>query len=351
MRSNPLPGLLAGLFSFALLATANAQVSPRENRTREGNHATFEPFSTPNTPFRWLQVHDDVVGPVTINSLSFRPDEGADVSGAVFLCDIVLSAAPTSVTAGNLATSFAACHGANRVQHRVSGSFPPSQRRAGMPLPREATMTLTLPAPFALANGERLVWQIDILQRSQPGTSLLDGVRGSDLDELYGTGFGDGCAYSNQVANLSHAMQTGRNVNGINVTLDVGNAPASGAAAFWFGTSAYLPPIALDLVRAPGCWLHVTPELSGFGLPTNGAGLGSLNLGTLPMPTTSFNLYSQAIALAPAANQLGLITSNGYHLYYGLATGTPPVGSLTEDRVTQTQPVQRPHEGLVVRFQ
>ena len=98
-------------------------------------------------------------------------------------------------------------------------------------------------------------------------------------------------------------------------------------------------------------WSARRPAPLSREVAPNGAGLGSLNLGTLPMPTTSFNLYSQAIALAPAANQLGLITSNGYHLYYGLATGTPPVGSLTEDRVTQTQPVQRPHEGLVVRFQ
>ena len=343
LRFSPALLTLAGL-----TALASAQTSPRENTRREGNSAYLEPFTTPVTPFRWLQVHDDLVGPRSIGSLSFRPDNRSNVGANVFTCRVTLSEAPPGITAANPGTNFASSHGANRIAHPLQQvSFAPSTYEPGELLPRRATMTIPLPQPYSLGAGARLVWDVEILTRiGPPSGDLVDGVRGSDPGMLYHFRFGAGCAHNSSAPPLSHALNANWNGGTVGVTMDAWDAPGSASVAFWLGAVSYLPPVALP--NAPGCWLHVDPLLVGFAATADPAGFATVNLGAFLLPGASFNLYSQAAALAPSANTLGLITSNGHQVYLGLPTSVPPVGTLSQSALAQ--PVPMPNEGLVATF-
>jgi hypothetical protein len=97
------------------------------------------------------------------------------------------------------------------------------------------------------------------------------------------------------------------------------NLPANcGAAGLAWGLNAATPPLALDFLGATGCFAHHDAAVS-VGTPM----LVQLPVATAnaPIPNVSaavgLAFFLQAWALAPTANPLGLLTSNGLRVQIG----------------------------------
>ena len=100
-------------------------------------------------------------------------------------------------------------------------------------------------------------------------------------------------------------------VIGSAVTFTTNQIPATGLSFYLVSAGQYNPGLDLGIVGAPGCNAYIQlPEI-----------LSSLQIGT-PSATSSYtipndpffigvSIYSQAVAVDPAANAFGFITSNG----------------------------------------
>lgn len=336
---------------LAASAALSAQVAPAENATAEGNWGYYGPFNSSATPYRWLQVHDDVVGPRTLTSLGFRSDEFMSIQGGSFDCIVVLSEAPAIVTGSTVQPTFAANHGANQKTFaRQTVTFSSSTYVPGEPLPSQARFSIPLPGGYVLSAGARLVWDIQIVSRTgSPGGGLFDGVNGPDP---YGTqrafNFGAGCARNTQSNPMSAQLTLAFTPPTIGIGMNVYDAEPNKPVAIWMGLSVYLPPVVLHPVGAPGCFIHCSPDLA---LPIGNAdavGFATVNLGSVYAPAVTFNLYAQAASLAPTANPMGVITSDGYQAYLGVPTPTPPVGTL--EQVGLNTPAQYPQQGMILLY-
>ncbi len=77
-------------------------------------------------------------------------------------------------------------------------------------------------------------------------------------------------------------------------------------------------PLALDALGAPGCKLYVPPQIQ---IPRTVAPKTGTAIFELPIPSTNawagLRLYSQYLILAPKANQLGLVSTNGLETRVG----------------------------------
>jgi hypothetical protein len=100
-------------------------------------------------------------------------------------------------------------------------------------------------------------------------------------------------------------------VLGTTMTFTTNEIPATGLSFYLVSAGQYNPGLDLGIIGAPGCQAYITlPEL-----------LSSLQIGapsatsTYTIPNDPFfigvSIYSQAVAVDPAANAFGFITSNG----------------------------------------
>lgn len=326
------------------LADLAAQGFPAAHRTRESNWASFGPISSSLTPYRWLQVHDDAVGPLTITSISFRQDAWSDLDPSQFDYVLTLGEASSLISAANPPRSFAAAYGAPpTVMPLRQANIAGNPHQPGMPIPHSALATLPLAQPFVLRAGARLVWELLIVRRyNMPGHNWFDAARGAEPFTQYGYQFGSGCGATMALIHNANLAVFGSGTLQVNVSLDALAAPPNAPVAFWFGLGPLLPPLQLA-GGAPGCLVHTLPILTFAGLADR-QGVANLNLGTIILPAVSFNLYSQAATL----DSSGLITSNGYHNYVGLAAPITPVGTLFEHPGVTPTPL--PNEGLFVEL-
>lgn len=357
MPTSSLPGWSAAVLVLTSAAThAQARiVSPAENTRREGHGLSYEPFATAATPYRWLQVHDDIVGPLRIERISFRASAYEDAHAATFTYELRLSQAPTTVNAGSIDSTFAGNHGTNYVEHlNQRGTVAARTYDRGELLPLPFTVTLTLPQPYLLGTGERLVWDLKITSRNAPFTgTAVDAVWQPDGGMHLPLRYGQGCARDGQSAPMTHDFPLGVDHfnRTLNTTFALYDGPATGVAAFLLASRPTLPPLLLSTGSVSGdCFLHVDPTAIVLPAAPDASGTAILRLGILPLPRgAAFTLHGQAVAFAPGANASGLITSNGYQNYVGTPTTRPPVGVLQQDLLNT--PVPRTHLGLVVSFE
>jgi hypothetical protein len=97
--------------------------------------------------------------------------------------------------------------------------------------------------------------------------------------------------------------------------LILSSMPAPYAASLYIGAGQTAVP--LDALGMPGCVLRTSP-VANLSL----AGSGGMAAITIPLPPAPFligaQLDNQAIVLAPGANALGILVSNGLELTFGL---------------------------------
>jgi hypothetical protein len=132
--------------------------------------------------------------------------------------------------------------------------------------------------------------------------------------------FGPGCRGSNQAVPTLGC--TVRPVPGANLAMTVTGVPAPGIALLLTGLSnsvyGALPlPFGLGVLGAPGCYLLVSPDISGVGTTAT-----STLAFSMPLPTTTgtlgATLFQQAALLDPAANAFGFTVSNALEQFIGL---------------------------------
>jgi hypothetical protein len=107
----------------------------------------------------------------------------------------------------------------------------------------------------------------------------------------------------------------GRPVLGAGMRLAVTGAPPASAGALGFAFAGGLPAVDLTPFGAPGCQLYLDPATMVW----RGLGTGRelpLLLPSCP-PLLGCRCHAQAMAWQPAANALGLVTSNGVELVLG----------------------------------
>ena len=212
------------------------------------------------------------------------------------------------------------------------------------PGPAWVPLGLQTPFQFAPGNGDLL---IEIVQRE---TTLLETVAYNDLGTAnVGTRMsGTDVAFPTQATSQGSAPRlqfctdraevllhgrtctgsgsstpllgvTGRPTPGSTPTIWLSDAPANAIAVCAFGFDTR-PPFPADLapLGAPGCRQYFAPTFADVVL-ANGLGIGQRTIGIPGAPATiGAIVYAQYFVLDPAANALGLTSSNYARLLVGL---------------------------------
>lgn len=107
------------------------------------------------------------------------------------------------------------------------------------------------------------------------------------------------------------AQQGSRPVLGTVFNSVIGEIPTgSGLGAMILGLTKFDPGIDLTSLGMPGCFQHASPDATFVFFPTGTSATIPATLPNDPM-FAGFHLFSQGAVFAPAANPLGIITSNG----------------------------------------
>lgn len=312
--------------AFCLAATAVAQsyVSPPGFAAAEGTGNNLFPFGIPTVPFRYCQVHDDVPAMV-INGLAFRYGSVNTVFPAhAITLDAWLSTAVTS--AATMSTTFAANHGNDRVRVITGRTYnlPASDPFA---LPGPFVIDLTFDVPFAYAGGAPLCWEVQVTAKTQAVNIAYDmvlavGSSFSSNPQLAVNRVGTGCLASGRSGTNVITAVPGSQVNWAmgsgSLSVSAANLLPSGAVFFTQGFSRTtwnamaLPAVIPGSAGAPSGPCTVYAEvLAATMVVASIVGSASLSATFPASPLLNgLTMYSQVWGLDPAANAMGVTTSN-----------------------------------------
>jgi hypothetical protein len=357
---------LTSLLLLTPALCAQGVVSPLNYANAEGNTYDSVPFGTTITPYRYLQVHDDLAGTARpISALVVRRDGNISVQPAaayVMVMDVILSSAAT--TASTMSTTFDNNHGANRVQvasfHQVS--FPATT--AG-PIPRPFEYRVPLPAPYQYNGQGGLCWEVRLIARQGSGVVYHNGVSGSTTNPAAATlSLGAGCKAGGRTSAVQ--LSAGSQMNwpqGSGLFSYTGYyAPANSFGILALGTSPTSfsgIPLPFEIPSTRGqtsgvCYLY---NSWAFTLPllADNAGVHSFNLG---VPATQefygARIFGQGIFVDTAttpSNPLGVVTSNGVEHNWVPPYASLPVGRVHLASSTGPTGTANNRHGLVVRFE
>jgi hypothetical protein len=357
---------LTALLLLAPTLCAQGVVSPLYYESAEGNSFDSAPFGTTTTPYRYLQVHDDLAGtPRTIRALVLRRDGSASAAAApayVVVLDLFLSSAAT--TAGTMSATFDNNHGANRVQvgSFTQVSFPATT--AGT-LPRPFEYRIPLPTPYSYNGQGGLCWEARLIARQGSSLVYFNGVSGGSTNPGAATiSLGTGCKAGARANPLrldpSSQMNWPQGAGLFNYTGYF--APANAIGLLALGTSATSfsgIPLPLEIPNTRGeasgpchvynSWAFTLPFLADT------AGNHSFNLG---VPATQefygARLFGQGIFADTAptpSNPLGVVTSNMVEHNWVPPYASLPVGRVYLSGSTGATGTAQSRTGLVVRFE
>ena len=183
-----------------------------------------------------------------------------------------------------------------------------------------STATNTWQMQFDLSNGSvTFAWQ----QMSGAGNAHLVGFAAGngtsrdlgslDISAALPGGFSTGAADSNGLAQTSGLPR-------LNTTMNItttGYPAGAVLGVVGIGVQGYDPGIDLGAFGAPGCLLHVGSDITFSALVSGGQTVVSI-----PIPNDNafmgVVLSSQSFAFAAGVNQLGITTSNGVRLTFGI---------------------------------
>lgn len=296
-----------------LVATAcgqNLLSLPPSHAASEGTGSTNVPFGR-STPTRVQYAYDAMLfsGPVTITGVQFRLDGGVGAAAKQVDCEMHMSTLPVPLVA--FAVDFASNRGSDEtvVLPRQILTLP-AAAAGSSPSPFLPTIPFAVPFAYQPQNGG-LVLEI-VVHNQPPGAYSLDVTWVCDsADVALGPGacIGSGGQPLRVLSAITQVMwgrpwvaRVEDAQPGAIVLLALGQIEAGP----WAGM---VLPQNLNVVGAPGCWLSIDIASSWFGLA---AGDGSAMF-PFVVPNTPATLGEwirfQAAAFDPAANALGLVTS------------------------------------------
>jgi hypothetical protein len=356
---------LSPLFLLPSLA-AQALVSPASFANAEGPSNSSSPFGITATPYRYLQVHDDLNGTArTIHALSVRRDGTS--TQAVYpaysmTMDIFMSNAAT--TAGTMSTTFDTNHGANKQQVAafLQVNFPAT---SGGPIPRPFEYRIPLSQPYSFNGTGGLCWEVKLLARQGTTAVVHDLVTGSSANPGCAIlALGTGCKAGGRTTAVGlSATSTMNYTNGSgSFTYNVANAPNNGLGILAMGTSNTNfsgIPLPFEIPNTAGavsgaCYLYNSFAFT-LTLTTSATGTASTNLGVPASPLFyGARLFGQTIfadtAVTPS-NALGLVTSNQVeHNWVPPYGTTTPIGRVLLSSSTGATGTATNRSGLVVLF-
>jgi hypothetical protein len=303
------------LIGFAMLGAAPAQspwVAPASHASREGSGTTNLPFGR-STAVRVQCAYDRrlFAQPVTISALALRLDGGATAAAKQVDAELRLSTAATPLL--GIGPSFAANRGLDEVVvvPRQLWSLP-AQALGSTPNPFLPAVPFAVPFAYDPARGPLLVEFV--VHGQPPGAYALDITYVCDSAEVAvgppscpvpGSG-------PLQVASAATQVMWGRPW-----TAQVLGAPPFALTTLALGTTdsgvwqGFALPADLGALGAPGCVLAIDLAASLFAA-AGGDGSAAYQF-TIPNDPglVGYWIRFQGGALVPAANQLGLVTSQG----------------------------------------
>lgn len=381
-RASLLPLSLSFL---STVVTAQAVVVPGVMNGVEGGGGTSIPFGS-NLACRYQVVYDAQelpwTGPRLINGISIRADNGSPTTPGVAIAqkgyvELSVRLSTTYVSSATLGATFEDNHGMDARWVMLGERIVlPAQPVTATPGPRPANLDLNFTTPwfYGLTPGRGTQpppanLLIEILITFQPsGSYRIDNLNGCHAQAV---DFGNqdpqctvpGAAGSPQLT-TSLSMQAGSQfgwtlsnaapsglwmlmVNSTNVGGLFGQPSMALPYPLFDPSNPSVPPAGLAALRwsAPDCWMNLDP-VGGFIGVCDSTGSGTINT---PIPAgqqyIGFTLFGQAIALAPSANLLGVVTTRGRH--------STVCGPLAVSRVhqfydnTAVPPPQPPTSGAV----
>jgi hypothetical protein len=299
--------------SFLLACPLAAQALwpvPASHVGHEGTSSTNVPFGR-STPVRVQCAYDAMLfaGPVTITQIAFRLDGAGSAAQKVVDCEIRMSTMALSLV--GMDAAFAQNRGGDETVVLPQQLLTlPAQAATGTPSVFLPSIPLAVPFAYDPANGALLVEVVVFGQ--PPGAYSLDVTYACDSPDI---GIGNNvCAQSNglplHVQSASTQVMWGRPwiaraadaAPGAIVLLAVGTIDSGP----WDG---FVLPQSLDNLGAPGCVLGIDVAATWFALALgDGSATFPFTLSNTPQVIGEW-LRFQAATLDPAANALGIVTS------------------------------------------
>lgn len=320
---------LASSALICLAATAVAQsplVLPASHLSMEGTSTTNVPFGR-STPTRVQNIYDPMLfqAPVTILALAFRLDGGATANSKLVDCEIRMSTMAGSVL--QLSAVFAQNRGPDETVVLSRQVFSLSaQGTTATPNAFLPALQLTTPFNYDPALGALCV---EIVVHGQPpGAYPLDITYVCNSPEVP---FGPvGCSQPG-LSPLRVESSTTQVIWGRPWVARVLDAPPGAMVSFVLGTiesgpwAGFVLPQDLVALGAPSCFLSIDLAASFFSVA---AGDGSAVFPfVIPNNPAAVGVWIrfQGSAINPAANALGLVTSQARKVQ---VCGWEPVGRL-----------------------
>lgn len=353
---------LASFLSIATAATAQV-VSPLAFTRAEAQVTSSTPFGLSAADDRYLQVHDDVNTARTINRLVFRLDGAETASGAIqFNATLRLSVAAAGVTALTPNANFGNNHGAGLVTHSSINFNIPASTTPVLP-GRPFDRVLQLPSPFAFPGGGPLVWEIEFNSRAVSQSHGYDAAAGNgDANPQAPTAtFGTGCRVtaSSSPLQLTVGVSNSWQFTAIRFACLTTNAVNSSAVFILMGSSRTtfgalsLPYLLPGTTGAPSgaCNLYTSvATIMPSGPLLNGSSSLVVECDIFP-EMNGGNAYLQAMAVAPAANPIGIVLSNAAVMHVVAPFGAIPVGRVVGNGHGNVSGSTFPRSGIVTRFE
>ena len=336
---------------FLLVACAAAQSLlpfPASHAATEGTGFTNIPFGR-STPVRVQYAYDAMLfaGPHTITAVQFRLDGGASAASKVVDCEIRMSTLPVPLV--QIAPTFASNRGADEVVVLPRQLLTlPAQATTNSPNAFLPAIPLAVPFSHSPANGGLLM---EIVVFGQPPgaysfdvTYVCDSPE-SDIGPL-------SCLQSNGLP-LGLESATTQVMWGRPWIARVHDAPAGSLTVLIAGSQETGPwngivlPQDLAGVGAPGCFLSI--DIGGTWLAVAGAdGTAQFPFALANSPATIGDwLRYQALVLDPAANSLGLVTSQAKKVQ---VCGWEPVARVWSTGTTATLGTREIGVGAVMQL-
>ena len=221
---------------------------------------------------------------------------------------------PSATFAANLGKDYATVLGRKRI------TLPATPAGSGKgPLDWLPAIALDRPYVVQKQGLPGLLWEMKVhgADPASPGSLFtLDGVGMLMMIGFPGGEGPDGCPALKAGPPLACDSYCYLGPGGTSYMMNISNAPPGGSLLLALGQSSWsfggLPlPLDLGPLGAPGCKVYTDIWMP---LPTRADNAGRASL-QLPLPTGAGNpgimVYSQAYALAPGVNALGLAASNG----------------------------------------
>lgn len=340
--------VLCSLAFAGFLAAQGLVPVPASHAGIEGSGNTNIPFGR-STPTRVQYAYDAALftGPVTITGVQLRLDGGTGAASKVVDCEMQLSTMPAPLLA--FAVDFAMNRGADvtTVLPRQMLTLPAAAAGAS---PAAFLPTIPFSQPFAYdpQNGG-LVLEI-VVHGQPPGAYSIDVTWVCDSADV---AVGPASCLGSGGQALHVASATTQVMWGRPWVARVDDAEPGAIVLLVLGQietgpwAGLMLPQNLNVVGAPGCWLSIDIAGSWFSL----AGGDGSALFPFVVPNTPTALGEwirfQAGALDPAANSLGLVTSQAKKIQ---VCGWEPVARLWSNGVTAAFGTREIGMSAVVRF-